>query len=338
MRIRFALLVLPFTGLLAASSLGGYHLLKKIPVPGDGSKDYLTIDEGARRLYVSHGTQVNVIDLDSEQVVGKVSDLKGVHGIAVAPKLGRGFITNGLLNTVTIFDLKTLQHLDEVKASITPDGILYDEATGRVFALNKHGDSVTAIEAADGKVAGTIELNGDPESPVSDGKGNVWVALEHWSTLVRIDGRNLTVTGRWPTGPSCDHPAPMAIDRKQNRLFIGCGNEVLAVADPDTGKIITTLPIGPDVDAVAFDPSTGLIFSANDGTVTVIHQDSVDKYSVVETVKTQPQAVTLALDPKTHRIYVSSSELGPAPAPTPVSAHPERPMLPGTFEVLVFGK
>ncbi len=144
MRIRFALLVLPLTGLLAASSLGGYRLLKKIPVPGDGSKDYLTVDEGARRLYVSHGTQVNVIDLDSEQVVGKVSDLKGVHGIAVAPKLGRGFITNGLLNTVTIFDLKTLQHLDEVKASITPDGILYDSATGRVFALNKHGDSVTA--------------------------------------------------------------------------------------------------------------------------------------------------------------------------------------------------
>src|ERR1700676_2945638 len=337
MRIRFVSILLPLTGLLAASSLGGYHLLKKIPVPGDGSKDYLTIDEGARRLYVSHGTQVNVIDLDSEQVVGKVSDLKGVHGIGVAPELGRGFITNGLLNTVTIFDLKTLKHLDEIKASINPDGILYDSTTGRVFAANKHGDSVTAFEAADGKVAGTILLKGDPESPVSDGKGNVWVNLEHWSTLVRIDGRNLTVTGRWPTAP-CDDPAPMAIDRKQNRLFIGCGNEVLAVAEPDTGKIITTLPIGPDVDAVAFDPSTGLIFSANDGTVTVIHQDSVDKYSVVETVKTKPQAVTLALDPKTHRIYVSSSELGPAPAPTPVSAHPERPMLPGTFEVLVFGK
>src|SRR6202049_2801002 len=208
MRIRLALLLFSLTGLLVASPLGGYHLLKKIPVPGDGSKDYLTVDEGARRLYVSHGTQVNVIDLDSEQVVGKVSDLKGVHGIAVAPELGRGFITNGQLNTVTIFDLKTLQHLDEVKASLTPDGVLYDSATGRVFALNKHGDSVTAIAAADGKVAGGARLHGDPESPVSDGKGNVWVALEHWSTLVRIDGRNLTVTGRWPTGSACDHPAP----------------------------------------------------------------------------------------------------------------------------------
>src|SRR6202047_2292882 len=214
MRMYRALLVLPFIGLLAASGWGRYRMVEEIPGPGGGSQGYLAVDEGARRLYVSHGTQVDVIDLDSEQVVGKVSDLKGVHGIAVAPKLGRGFITNGLLNTVTIFDLKTLQHIGEVKASITPDGILYDSATGRVFALNKHADSVTAIEAADGKVAGTIELNGDPESPVSDGKGNVWVALEHWSTLVRIDGRNLTVTGRWPTGPSCDHPAPMAIDRK----------------------------------------------------------------------------------------------------------------------------
>jgi DNA-binding beta-propeller fold protein YncE len=338
MRIVFVLLVLPLGTLLAATALGGYHLLKEIPVPGDGSKDYLTVDEGGRRLYVSHGTQVDVIDLDSEQVVGKVSNLKGVHGIAVAPKLGRGFITNGLLNTVTVFDLKTLEHLDEVKASITPDGIVYDSATERVFALNKHGDSVTAIEAADGKVAGTIDLNADPESPVTDGKGNVWVNLEHWSTLVRIDARNLTVTGRWSTAPRCDHPAPMAIDRKGNRLFIGCGNEVLDVANPDTGETIATVPIGPDVDAVAFDPSTGLIFSANDGTVTVIHQDSLDKYSVVETFKTQPQAATLALDPKTHRIYVSTSDLGPAPAPTPVNQHPDRPMVPGTFKVLVFGK
>jgi DNA-binding beta-propeller fold protein YncE len=337
LRIRFALLFFSLTGLLVASSLGGYHLLKKIPVPGDGSKDYLTVDEGARRLYVSHGTQVNVIDLNSEQVVGKVSDLKGVHGIAVAAKLGRGFITNGQLNTVTIFDLKTLQHVDEVKAGNYPDGILYDSATDRVFALNKRGDSITVIEAADGKVAGTIELTGDPESPVSDGKGNVWVNLEHWSTLVRIDARNLTVTGRWPTAP-CVQPAPMAIDRKDSRLFIGCGNEVMAVANPDTGKVITTLPIGPDVDGTVFDPSTGLIFTANDGSVTVIHQDSPDKYSVVENVKTPPRATTVALDPETHRIYLSTAEFGPAPDPTPVDPRPAPPMLPGTFTVLVLGK
>lgn len=337
MRIRFAL-VFPFlTCLLVASPSGGYHLVKKIPVPGNGSKDYLTVDEGARRLYVSHGTQVDVIDLDSEQVVGKVSDLKGVHGIAVAPKLGRGFITNGLLNTVTIFDLKTLQHLGELKASLEPDGILYDSFTGRVFALNKHGDSISVFEAAGGELAGTIELGGDPESPVSDGKGSVWVNLEHWSTLVRIDAHKLTVTGRWPTAP-CVQPAPMAIDRKESRLFIGCGNEVMAVANSDTGKIITTLPIGPDVDATAFDPSTGLIFTANNGSVTVIHQDSPDKYSMVENVKTPSRATTLALDPKTHRVYLSTAEFGPAPDPTPVAPHPAPPMLPDTFMVLVLGE
>jgi DNA-binding beta-propeller fold protein YncE len=325
--------------LLVAAPRSGYHLLKKIPVPGDGSKDYLTVDEGARRLYVSHGTQVNVIDLDSEQVVGKINNLKGAHGIAVAPELGRGFITNGLLNTVTIFDLKTLQHLDEVKTSIGPDGIIYDPVTDRVFALNKRGDSVTALDAADGKVAGTIDLRGDPEGPIGDGKGSVWFNLEHWNTLVRIDARNLTITGQWPIpSSSCDHPGPMSLDRKNNRLFIGCGNEVLAVGNPDTGKIITTLPIGPDVDAVAFDPSTSLIFAANNGSVTVIHQDSPDKYSVVETFKTQPEANTLALDPKTHRIYVSASELGPAPDPTPVAPNPPPRMLPGTFNVLVFGE
>jgi DNA-binding beta-propeller fold protein YncE len=337
MRMRLALLVLPLIGLLAASSWGAYRLLKTIPVPGDGSKDYLAVDEGARRLYVSHGTQVDVIDLDSEQVIGKVSDLKGVHGIAVAPKLGRGFITNGLLNTVTIFDLGTLQHLGEVQAGNRPDGVLYDSATDRVFAFNKHGNNVTVFGAADGKLTGTLELGGGPEFPVSDGKGNIWVNLEDKSILVRIDTRKLTVTDRWPDAP-CVGPGPMAMDSEHRRLFIGCANAVMAVANPDTGRIVTTLPIGPDVDAVAFDTSTGLIFTANDGSVTVIHRESPDEYSLVETVKTQPRANTLALDPKTHRIYLSTAEFGPAPEPTPDKPHPAPPMLPGTFKVLVLGE
>jgi DNA-binding beta-propeller fold protein YncE len=342
MRTRWVLLFLFFSGSLAASGLGGYHLLKKIPVPNDGSWDYLAVDEGARRLYVSHGTQVDVIDLDSEQVVGRVVDLSGVHGIAVAPDLGRGFITNGLLNTVTIFDLKTLKHIGEVPAGKVPDGVLYDSATGRVFAFNKHGNSVSVFGASDGKVAGTIELGGDPEFPVADGKGNVWVNLEHVSTLVRIDSRNLTVTGRWPTAP-CEGPGPMAIDRKNNRLFIGCNNEhvgspMMVVTDPESGKIIVHVPIGPHVDATAFDPSTGLIFNANNGSVTVVHQDSADDYSVVETVDTQFRANTLALDPRTHRIYLSTADFGPAPEPTPETPHPARPMLSGTFKVLVLAK
>jgi DNA-binding beta-propeller fold protein YncE len=337
MKFRFVLLLLPLTSLLAASSSGGYHLLKRIPVTGDGSWDYLAVDAGGRRLYVSHGTQADVIDLDSEQVVGKITELKGVHGIAVAPKLGRGFVTSGLLNTVTIFDLKTLQHIGEVHAGNTPDGVLYESVTERVFAFNKHGDSVTVFGAADGKLAGTIELGGDPEFPVSDGKGSVWVNLEHKNTLVRIDARNLTVTGRWPTAP-CEGPGPQAIDRKHSRLLIGCNSGIMAVADPDTGKIITTVPIGPHVDATALDPASSLIFNANKGSVTIIHEDSPDKYSVVDTVETAPGANTLALDPKTHKIYLSTADLGPPPEPTPDTPNPRPSILPGTFKVLVLGE
>jgi DNA-binding beta-propeller fold protein YncE len=294
---------------------------------------------------------VDVIDLGSEQVVGKITGLKGTHGIAVAPTLGRGFVTSGLLNTVTIFDLRTLQHLGEVQAGNGPDGILYESVTDRVFAFNKKGKSVTVFKAADGELVGTIELGGGPEFPVSDGKGNVWVNLEDKSTLVRIDARRLNITGRWPDAP-CEGPSSMAIDREHRRLFIGCNNEnvgspMMAVADPDLGKIITTVPIGPHVDATAFEPSTGLIFNANNGSVTVIHQDSPDKYSVVETVETQPRANTLALDPETHKIYLSTAKLGPVPEPTPGHPRPaltsikelqSRPALPGTFKVLVLGK
>ena len=336
-RIRSAWLLLPLSGLLAAPSLfGGYHIVKTIPVPGDGSKDYLTVDEGARRLYVSHGTQVNVIDLDSEQVVGAVRDLEGVHGIAVAPKLGRGFITNGLRGTVTIFDLKTLEHIGEVQGGSTPDGIVYDGFTNQVFVLNKHSDSITVFGAADGKVAATIQLRGDPESPLTDEKGNVWTNLEHWSTMVRVDARKLVIVARAPSAP-CKFPSAEAIDRENRRIFIGCGNELMAVVDADSEKVIKTLPIGPDVDALAFDPATKLIFNATDGFVNIFHEDSPDRYSVVDNVKMPPHANTVALDPKTHRVYLSTADFGPPPAPTPVNPHPDGEMLPGTFKVIVLG-
>jgi DNA-binding beta-propeller fold protein YncE len=336
-RIRSALLLLPLGGLLAASSFGGYHIVKTIPVPGDGSKDYLTVDEGARRLYVSHGTQVNVIDLDTEQVVGAVRDLEGVHGIAVAPKLGRGFITNGLRGTITIFDLKTLEHLGEVQGGSTPDGIVYDAFTNQVFVLNKHSDSITVFGAADGKVAATIQLRGDPESPVTDGKGNMWTNLEHWSTMVRVDAQKLAVTARTPAGP-CQGPSAQTIDREHRRLFIGCANELMAAVEADTGKIIKTLPIGPDVDALAFDPATQLIFVATDGFVNIFHEDSPDSYSLVDNLKMPPGANTLALDPKTHKVYLSTADFGSPPPPTPVNPHPGPEMLPGTFKVIVLGQ
>lgn len=333
---QLALIIFGATTFVSAASLGGYHLLKEIPIGGDGSWDYMTVDPDARRLYASHGTQVEVLDLDSERFAGRVTDLNGVHGIAIASKLGRGFITNGLLSTVTIFDLKTLKHLAEVAAGKSPDGVLYDSGSGRVFAFNHRGDNVTVFGASDGKVVDTIELGGQPEFPVNDEKGSVWVNVENKSTLVRLDAQSLKVTGHWPTAP-CEAPASMAIDRERRRLFIGCNNQLMAVANPDTGQIITTLPIGSHVDATAFDSETGLIFNANNGSVTVIHQDSPDQYSVVETVMTQPKANTLAVDPKTHRVYLPSAEWT-SPKPTDEVPRPAPSRVPGTFKILVLAR
>jgi len=207
MKIRFALLLLFPPILIASTLMGGYRLLKNIPLTGDGTYwDYMAVDEGARRLYVSHDTKLDVIDLDSEKAVGEVSDLGRVHGTAIAPKLGRGFVSSGGLNKVTIFDLKTLKHISEVPAGENPDGILYESVTGRVFAFNKRGDSVTVFNASDGTLVKTVELGGGPEFPVSDAQGNVWTNLENKSTLIRMDARTLAVTGRWPVDP-CEGPS-----------------------------------------------------------------------------------------------------------------------------------
>lgn len=330
------LLIIAITTLVSAASISGYHLLKEISVGGDGSWDYVTVDAVTRRLYASHGTQVEVLDLDSERPVGKVTDLNGVHGIAVASALGRGFVTNGLSSTVTIFDLKTLKHLGEVAAGKSPDGVLFDSASGRVFAFNHHGDNVTVFGASDGKLVDTIELGGEPEFPVNDEKGSVWVNLEDKSILIRLDAKSLKITGRWPTAP-CEAPSSMAIDRERRRLFIGCNSKVMAVANADTGKIITTLPIGPHVDATAFDPGTDLIFNANNGSVSVIHADSPDQYSLVETVTTQLKANTLAVDPETHKVYLPSAEWTSS-KPSAGTPNPAPARVPGTFKILVLGK
>ena len=298
--------------LLAASAqtAGGYHVIKKIPIPGEGSWDYLTVDESARRLYVSHGTQVEVLDVDSGAIVGKIPNTPGVHGIAIAPELGRGFVSNGQSSTVTIFDLKTLNTISQVPTGKKPDAIIYDPATSRVFAFNGGSNSATAIQAADGKVAGTIDLGGGPEFAVADGSGYVYDNLEDESLVLKINSRSLKVEQRWPTAP-CASPSSMAMDRPNRRLFIGCRSKVMAVMNADTGQVITTLPIDDHVDATAFDPDSRLIFNSNgEGTITVIHQDSPDKYSVVENVKTLPRAKTMALDPKTHQLFLSTAEAG----------------------------
>jgi YVTN family beta-propeller protein len=298
---------------------GGYSVIKKIPIPGNGSWDYLIVDPGARRLYVSHGTEVEVVDIDSLTLVGNIPKTPGVHGIALAPELGRGFVSNGQSSTVTIFDLKTLKPIAEVSTGQKPDAIIYDPATSRVFAFNGGSDSATAIDAASGKVAGTVELGGGPEYAAADGKGYVFDNLEDESQLLKINARELKVEQRWPTAP-CSAPSSMAMDQANRRLFLGCRSKVMAVVDADSGKVITTLLIGDHVDATAFDPETKMIFNSNgEGTISVIHQDSPDKYSAVETVKTLPRAKTMALDVKTHRLFLSTAENG-------------------QFEILVVGK
>jgi len=302
--------ILMLAVLASAASNSGYSVTKKIPIPGQGSWDYLTVDEGARRLYVSHGTQVEVLDIDSGAVVGKIANTLGVHGIAIAPGLGRGFVSNGQSSTVTIFDLKTSNTISEVPTGKKPDAIIFDPATSRVFAFNGGSNSATAIDAASGKVAGTVDLGGGPEFAVADGSGYVYDNLEDESQVVKINARTLKVEQRWPTAP-CASPSSMAMDRPNRRLFLGCRSKVMAVMNADTGQVITTLPIGDHVDATAFDPETRLIFNSNgEGTITAIHQDSADKYSVVENVKTLPRAKTMALDPKTHQLFLSTAESG----------------------------
>jgi len=316
----------------------GYHLLKKIPLGGEGGWDYLTLDSAARRLYISRATKVLVLDVDRGTLVGEVGDTPGVHGIALAPELNRGFTSNGRASTVTIFDLKTLQALGQVKTGGNPDAIVYDAASHRVFTFNGSSDDSTAIDAASGAVAGTIPLGGRPEFAIADETGQIYANLEDKSQVLTIDSRTLAVKARWALAP-CEEPSGMAMDRRHRRLFIGCSNQMMAVMDADSGCILTTLPIGRGVDANAFDPETGLAFSSNgDGTLTVVREESPDKFSVLENVVTQRGARTMALDSKTHNVFLVTAEFGPPPAPTAERPHPRPSIVSGSFVVLVFGK
>jgi len=313
-------------GLTLLAAAGNYHLLKKVPVPGNGGWDYLTLDTAARRLYVSHGTEVNVLDPDAGTVVGKITGLSGVHGIAVVPEINRGFISNGLTDDVAMFDLKTLEIVGRLPAGKKPDAIIYDRATKRVIADNNGGDSSTIIDAAGGKVAGTIELGGAPEFAAGDGKGKVFINLEDKSEVVKIDPIALKLEARWPLKP-CQTPTGMAMDTATRRLFIGCRNKLMALVDADTGTVIVTLPIGGGVDAAAFDAATKLVYFSNgDGTVDIFHEDSPDHLSVAGKLQTEPGAKTMALDPKTHNIFLSVAE------------REEKKVKPDTFHVLIYGR
>ena len=342
-RVAILLGILGFAGMALSTAAprpegSGYHLLKKYQVGGEGSWDYLKIDSVARRLYISRGTHVMVLNADTGEVAGDIPDTQGVHGIALAPELGRGFTSNGRSSTVTIFDMKTLKVLGEAKTDTGPDGIIYDPASKRVFAFNGRGNSSTAIDAATGNVAGTIPLDGRPEFAAADGAGHVYNNLEDKSIVVQIDSKSLKVLNRWPLAP-CEEPSGMAIDTEHRRLFIGCHNQMMAVMDADTGKIVATPAIGKGVDANRFDPATGLAFSSNgEGTLTVVHEDSPDKFTVVDNVQTQRGARTMALDTKTHNVYLVTAEFGPPPAATAENPRPRPTMVPNSFVVLVFGR
>jgi len=321
---RYFTLLTAFLGLVATVALAappsGYHIIKKVAIPGMGGWDYVTVDDAARRVYVSHATQVEVLNADTFELVGTIPNTPGVHGIAIASEFGRGFITAGKSDSVIIFDLKTLKTLGEVKVGKKPDAIMYDPATKHVFAMNGDSDSATVINAADGTVVGTIDLGGGPEFAVADGKGNVYINLEDKAETVHIDSNTLKVLHHWPLAPGKTATA-LAFDPQTRRLFAGCrGGQLMVVLDADTGRVITTAPIGERVDAAAYDPTQKLVFqSTGGGTIAVFHQDSADKYTLLENVVTNPGSKTMGLDPKTHRLFVPAN-------------------LGGTFTILVLGQ
>ena len=311
----------------------GYHLLKTVPVPGDEGWDYLAVDSHARRVYISHGSHVVVMNADTYAIEGDIPDTPGVHGIALAPDLGRGFISAGRADMAVIFDLKSLKSLGTVKTDANPDGIVYDHVTERVFTLNGRGHNTTAINGADGSVAGTLALGGKPEFPVADGKGSIFVNIEDKSELVEFDAQKLTETHRWPLAP-CQSPSGLSMDLKHRRIFSVCDEKVMAVVNADTGKVVATPEICQGPDASRFDPATQYVFaSCGDGNLTVIHEDSPDKFTVVENVPTKRSARTMGLDLKTHKIFLSSAEFEP-PAP----GERRGKIKPGTFAILVVGR
>jgi DNA-binding beta-propeller fold protein YncE len=311
-----------------------YHLLQKVVLGGEGGWDYLICDSDGRRVYISRGSHVMVVDADTYAVVGDIPGTEGVHGIALAPEFGRGFASDGRSNTVTIFDLKTLKVLGTAPTGEGPDAIVYDPASKRVFTLNGRAGTATAIDAASGTPAGTVTLGGRPEFAATDGQGHIYNNLEDKSELIQIDTQKLTVTARWPMAP-CESPSGLAMDREHRRLFAGCHNRVM---DADSGKVVATPEIGQGVDANNFDPGTQLAFSSNgDGTLTVVHEDSPEKFALVANVPTQRGARTMALDLKTHRVFLVTAEFGPPPAATPEHPRPRPQMVPGTFTLLVFG-
>ncbi len=308
----------------------GYRLLQTYTLGGDGGWDYISLDSAARRLYIARATRVMVVDADSGRLVGELGDTPGVHGVALVPELKRAFTSNGRDNSVTIFDLTTLKALSKVPTAEGPDAIIYDPASRRVFVFNGRGKSATAIDAAEGKAAGTIPLDGRPEFAVPDGKGRVFVNLEDKGEIAVLDSQKLAVAARWSLVP-CEEPTGLALDAQHRRLFVGCRNRKMAVVNADSGKVVATLPIGEGVDATAFDPGAQLAFASNwDGTLTIVHEEAPDQYTVVGNATTALGARTMAFDSKTHEIFLVTAKYQSPGAD-------RRAIVPGSFELLVMG-
>jgi DNA-binding beta-propeller fold protein YncE len=316
--------------LATAAEAPGFKLTKKYPVPGDGGFDYIVFDGSANRLYVSHGTEVDVLDADSGKLLGKVEDTPGVHGIAIVPNLHRGFVTNGGNATISVFDTDTFKTLTKIPVPKDPDFVLYDPQSRRVLVCHGDAAQITAIDPEKQAVAGKIDLGGGAEAAVVNGRGQGFVNLEESAMLVSFDPQSLKVIHKWPiTG--CKTPTGLAIDTANDRLFIGCRSKVLAVMDAGNGKVIATLPIGERVDAVAFDADNKLIFASNwDGTVSVVRQKSANEYESAGDILTQKSAKTMAFDPKTKRLFLSAAEMVP-----PASGQGRMRPKPGSFTVLV---
>jgi len=336
--VLFVCVLVLLASLVLAAGSSGYHVAKKTVLGGDGGWDYLTVDAKARRIYISRGTHVMVVDADSAAVVGDIPGTNGVHGIAIASDMDKGFISDGRDGNVTIFDTKTLKVLGTTPAGKNPDAIIYDQASKRVFAFNGGSKDATAIDAKTGTVAGTIPLGGKPEFAAADEKGHVFVNIEDTSEIVQFDSNKLTVENRWKIAPG-EEPSGLAMDRKHRRLFSVCSNKLMVVVNADTGKVVTTLPIGAGTDAAVFDPETGYAFSSNgEGTLIVVHEDSADKFSVVDTVPTQVRARTMALDTKTHQVFLVTAQFGAPPAATAQQPRPRAPMVPGSFTLLTMSR
>jgi hypothetical protein len=328
---------------LASPPGPGYHLIKKVSLgaaPGGGEYfDYVTVDSAARRVYLSHGAEVKVLDADNFSVVGTISGLKRCHGVVVLPELGKGFITDGDAETVAVFDLKTLKITGEIKSSPDTDSITYDPASKLIFTFNGDSKNSTVIDPVKETVVKVIDMGGAVEQPVADGKGTLYDNNEEKSDVAVVDTHTFTIKARWPVAPA-GTPVAMEMDREHRRLFSsGRKPQFLVMMDADNGKVVQSLPISSGVDANVFDPETGLLFvSTRVGKLHIFHEDSPDKLTEVETVNTEFGAKTMGFDPKTHNLFLATADFGAPPAPTKKNPHPERKAIPGTFRVLIYGR